>query len=126
MSIDGTGERIAGSIYKEVAVENIRIFSRRYFKSEPFGLGSASWNDTISFAESLNLRQRAALLEIIRQVSIDAASTVFSFVEGCGTLPGFSADFALTYDGQDIGQDIQTHFLNVDEASRQEGADGRA
>lgn len=120
MSINAIGEQIANGVFKEVAVENVRIFSQRYLKSEPFGLGTINWNATINFAESLSLRQRAALLEIIRQVSIDSVSTVFSFVEGCGTLPGFPGDFTLIYEGEEIGQDIQTNFLNADEASRKE------
>lgn len=110
-----TEEELAGILYREVAETNIQSFLNRYFDNNPERISNIEFKKTIEFTTGLSDIQKSALRDLIKQVSIDTASTVLGIVQGSHVPDEIEGEFTLLYEGKNVGRDIQAHFLAEDE-----------
>ena len=69
------------------------------------------WQRVLGLFGELTADQREVLLELTRQVTIDAAANVLGVIDGTRALDGRGGAFRLMDDGQDLAGDLQSLFL---------------
>lgn len=79
--------------------------------SEPY------WKRVLTLFSELTPEQRDVLLELTRQVAIDAAANVLGVIDGACSAGDAHARFRLTHGGCDLAGDLQSLFLEQAEQS---------
>jgi len=105
---------------KNIVGENILKDNQRAYKEilEKVSLEEVTddyWNRVIPFYKSLNEDHKKLIFEVIRQVQIDAASTIFSYIDGISFLDNQEGDFELKYEAETLSGDLQDTLLSMDE-----------
>lgn len=106
---------IARIIHHEVTDANSEIFKERYFGIDPSLMREDGFRDEAIFCQGLKEKDKALIARIIRQVSVDTASTILGLVEGSTTSEQMDGEFFLIYEGVEVGRDIQTEFLILEQ-----------
>lgn len=106
---------VAQAIHYEIAIDNLDIFRRRYFETEYRSVTNPGFRRAMELAQHLSESDRSTLLEIIRQVSVDTASTVLGILEGTVVPDQIEGEISVIYDDEDISDEIQSMFLIVEE-----------
>lgn len=114
---------VAGHIHRDVTRENLRLFYKRYAIADTDKTRSESFRRAMILFRSLPPDQQKTFFEVIRQVSVDTASTALGIIEGTTSAVGLDGEFSLLYDGLEIGRSIQTDFLVIEEEADDEQVD---
>lgn len=75
------------------------------------------WQRVLTLFGELSDEQREILLELTRQVTIDAVANVLGVIDGTVALADADDAFRLTYGGQELEGELQSIFLELAEQS---------
>jgi hypothetical protein len=75
------------------------------------------WKRVLTLFSELTPDQREVLLELTRQVAIDATANVLGVIDGACALGDAHSRFRLTHGGRDLAGDLQSLFLEQAEQS---------
>ena len=81
------------------------VFENTESASDPF------WIRALSLYKSLDDEQRKVLIEVTRQVSIDAVSSVFAILDGVSQIGGQDADIRISCGNDQFNGGLQDAFL---------------
>jgi hypothetical protein len=96
----------------EVVVEgSMRLYDRLFRETVRSKVSDPYWKQALELFDSLSDAQRAVLLRIVRQVSIDAVSSTLSVLDGNKMLPGQSEPFTLLHGSTRLDNTLQDYFL---------------
>jgi hypothetical protein len=76
------------------------------------------WGEVAAFATQLDATQRDALRDLMVEMTVGAAASAFAVIQGVTMLESFDNDIRLLHGDEDLGRDIMTNFLAVDERAR--------
>ena len=108
-------EGIARSFHAEITKANGEIFRERYLEIDPATMKAGGFQEESRLCQGLSDSDKNTILKIIRQVSVDTASTILGLIEGSTTSPTIDGEFSLIYNGVEVGRDIQTEFLIIEQ-----------
>ncbi|MFC5526235.1 hypothetical protein ACFPPA_10825 [Rhodanobacter ginsengisoli] len=75
------------------------------------------WKRVLTLFGELTPEQREVLLELTRQVAIDATANVLGIIDGACSMNDANSRFRLTYGGRDLAGELQSLFLEQAEQS---------
>jgi hypothetical protein len=105
---------LAIGLHRDVVTANAALY-QGIFESDPDKATDPYWKEALSFHAELTRDQRAVLLRIMRQVSVDTISNVLGLIDGSSVMEGYRGTFILHYDGQ-VLSDLQDAFLELEES----------
>ena len=111
-------EEFAGAFRSGVVDRNIRIYSDIVATRTAADVKDEYWRSVLELFSSLSPEQRVVLLDIMKQVAVDAVASVFGVLDGISTIDGLGGEIAVTYDGATVSGDLQEYFLAVEAPSR--------
>ena len=106
-----TPQDFVSKLNTAVVEENHAIYRNLLMNTE---IGQASdpyWRRVLHLFGDLSADQREVLLELTRQVSIDATANVLGVIDGACALGGVDCEFRLIHGGRDLAGDLQSLFL---------------
>ena len=116
---DMTAKEIAGALYAEVVDGNLAEYRHILEGAVETPPRDPYWRKVAALFRSIPDDQKNHFVEIFRQVSVDAVSTVAGVLDGTSPLGGTCQSFTLTdSDGTKLNGCLQDHFLAVVEKSR--------
>ncbi|WP_109127345.1 hypothetical protein [Dyella sp. C11] len=75
------------------------------------------WQRVLTLFGTLDADQREVLLELTRQVTIDAVANVLGVIDGNCMLSDERGGLSLTHQGVELGGELQSLFLEIAEHS---------
>ncbi|HET6433797.1 hypothetical protein [Dyella sp.] len=94
-----------------VVEENHAIYRDLLLNTDIDRASDPYWRRVLSVFRDLSADQREVLLELTRQVTIDATANVLGVIDGSCPLGGEECQFRLISDGRDLAGDLQSLFL---------------
>jgi hypothetical protein len=94
-----------------VVDENNATYRELLLKTDATQAADPYWQRVLRLFGDLTPDQREVLLELTRQVTIDAVANVLGIIDGACRLRGVGDGFQLMYNGRDLGGDLQSLFL---------------
>jgi hypothetical protein len=94
-----------------VVDENNAIYRNLLLNTDVRQASDPYWRRVLGLFGELTADQREVLLELTRQVTIDAAANVLGVIDGNGALADDGGRFRLIYGDQDLAGDLQSLFL---------------
>lgn len=112
-----TPDTFVSSLSAAVVDDNHAIYRSLLWYTGVEQAADPYWRRVLTLFGELSDEQREVLLELTRQVTIDAVANVLGIIDGTCELDGEQGGFQLTCDGHDLGGDLQSLFLERAEQS---------
>lgn len=96
-------------VRKSVVEENTEIYRDLFENTE--SATDPYWVRALELYKSLDEKQRTVFIEVTRQVSIDAVSSVFAILDGVSQVEGQDGKIAVTCGQDELNGELQDHFL---------------
>ncbi|QNK02241.1 hypothetical protein [Dyella telluris] len=106
-----TPDEFVASLSVAVVDENNAIYRSLLLNTRAEQAADPYWQRVLKLFGELSADQREVLLELTRQVTIDAVANVLGIIDGTCRLSGEGGRFRLICAGGDLGGDLQTLFL---------------
>lgn len=106
-----TPDEFVASLSTTVVDENNAIYRSLLLDTRAEQAADPYWQRVLKLFGELSADQREVLLELTRQVTIDAVANVLGIIDGTCRLCGEHGRLRLTCEGADLGGDLQTLFL---------------
>lgn len=100
-----------------VVEESTATYRDLLFNTDADKASDPYWKRVLTLFSELPPEQREVLLELTRQVAIDATANVLGVIDGACALKAAHSRFHLTCGGQDLAGDLQSLFLEQAEQS---------
>lgn len=91
--------------------ENAAIYRKLLLNTKVEKASDAYWKRVLTLFDELSFDQREVLLELTRQVAIDATANVLGVIDGICPLEDADQGFHLVYETQELSGDLQSLFL---------------
>ena len=116
-----TPEDLANQIYELVVQHNCALYEELFESTTSDAAIDPYWKSAVALYKSLNEGEKSTLHKVIRQVTVDAVSTILSMLDGISSLPG-SNDLELRSrsDSRQLNGELQNLFLEIDEFRREQ------
>lgn len=102
-------EEFVQGVKKSVVEENVKIY-RDLFESTD-SASDPYWIRALSLYKSLDDEQRKVFIEVTRQVTIDAVSSVFAVMDGVFRVEGQDEDIRVCFGDDELNGELQDAFL---------------
>ncbi|RDS81125.1 hypothetical protein DWU98_11295 [Dyella monticola] len=106
-----TPEGFISKLHAVVVEENNAIYRNLLLNTDPGEASDPYWRRVLTVFSGLNADQREVLLELTRQVTIDATANVLGIIDGTCALEGMDHEFRLTYGARNLAGELQSLFL---------------
>jgi hypothetical protein len=106
-----TPESFVSKLSATVVEENNAIYRALLLDTDPSEASDPYWKRVLTVFNDLNADQREVLVELTRQVAIDATANVLGVIDGTCALEGVDGEFRLTYGARNLAGDLQSLFL---------------
>ena len=115
-----TPEDFVSCVHKDVVLVNVTTYRELFKRTPPQAATDPHWKRALTLYGSLSDAEREVLFAIIRQVTVDAVSSVLGILDGSSATSAGPVDLALQSvpDGRTLNGDLQSEFLRLDESSR--------
>lgn len=116
-----TPEDFVSQVRSTVVQQNVATYRDLFESMTPEGASDTYWKRALALHRSLSEADRAILLDIMRQVMVDAVSNLFGILDGASALEGPREDFTLTSrpDNLTLNGNLQDLFLAAEERERE-------
>lgn len=112
-----TPNDFVSKLHAAVVEENHAIYRDLLLDTEVERASDPYWRRVLGVFRDLNADQREVLLELTRQVTIDATANVLGVIDGSCALGGVDCEFRLISEGRDLTGELQSLFLEQAELS---------
>lgn len=112
-----TPNDFVSKLHAAVVEENHAIYRDLLLDTEVERASDPYWRRVLGVFRDLNADQREVLLELTRQVTIDATANVLGVIDGSCALGGVDCEFRLISEGRDLAGELQSLFLEQAELS---------
>jgi hypothetical protein len=106
-----TPEGFISKLHTVVVEENSATYRKLLLHTDPCEAPDPYWKRVLTVFRDLNADQREVLLELTRQVAIDATANVLGIIDGRCVLDGMDHEFRLTYGARNLAGELQGLFL---------------
>jgi hypothetical protein len=111
-----TPQDFASQLNAAVVEENMATYRSLFINTRIEQASDPYWKRALSLFHELSPEQREILLEIVRQVAVDATANVLGVIDGVCRLQSTHSKFELTCESEELSGDLQGLFL--EEAER--------
>ncbi|MBI6527602.1 hypothetical protein JEP40_00490 [Proteus vulgaris] len=102
---------VINEIYKELFEDNLKQYSERLNRPDPESHHEGTFSQVNKIFVNLSEEERNSLINMMKIVMTDTASTIFGTLDGTHFVNNIDEDFRLIYDNEEIQGDLQDHFL---------------
>jgi hypothetical protein len=106
-----TPQDFVSKLNEAVVEDNHAIYRNLLLNPDRAWAPDPYWRRVLNLFDELTADQREVLLELTRQVTIDATANVLGVIDGTCALGGEDGEFQLIYGGQDLAGELQGLFL---------------
>lgn len=106
-----TPQDFVSKLNAAVVEENHAIYRDLLLNTDIDRATDPYWRRVLSVFHDLSADQREVLLELTRQVTIDATANVLGVIDGACALGGEACEFRLISNGRDLAGELQSLFL---------------
>lgn len=104
-------EKIIVEIYKEIFEDNFHQYSKRLNRQSIENNKDDTFSQVNKVFISLSEKEKNAIMNMIKIVISDTASTILGTLDGTHMVDNIDKDFQLIYDNEEIQGDLQDLFL---------------
>lgn len=102
---------VINEIYKELFNDNLKLYSERLNRKYSECNKEDAFSQVNNVFIKLSEKEKQAMINMIKIVISDTASTILGTVDGTHMVNNIDKDFQLIYDDEEIQGDLQDYFL---------------
>lgn len=106
-------------VYELIVKEDMNIYRELFNIKDMSTVTDSYWKEAIELYKGLSDKNKEVFFDIIKQVSVDAVSSILALIDGVTFLEGQDDELNLTFENtnEKINGDLQDLFLECHESN---------